>query len=310
MAFPIRSSSPTASRRRLRELMAAPNVVALPGPYDATSAILLTQLGFEGLWAGGKVASASSIGTGDLGLMTMTEQLRFCTSIVEATGSAVVADADDGYGGLLQVARTVQAFERAGVAAIVLEDQAAPKHCAFYEDFPLALVDKEDMVAKIKTALDVRLDDTTMIWARSDALAAGKGVAETLDRIRAYAAAGADAIFVPCGKLDDLAAYAKAWDSPVPLVMSGAAFPAVTLDQARDMGFAAKLDPAAATLAALKAVEEVMLDYRRTGSLVNAGKRSKTSQEFEELTATKVAAEMERRFHAHRQADDPAPSTT
>lgn len=310
MAFPIRSSSPTASRRRLRELLAAPNVVALPGPYDAASAILLTQLGFEGLWGGGKVASASSIGVGDLGLMTMTEQLRFCTSIVEATGSVVVADADDGYGGVLQVARTVQAFERAGVAAIVIEDQAAPKHCAFYEDFPLALIDKEGMVAKLKSALDVRLDDTTMIWARSDALAAGKGVAETLERIGAYAAAGADAIFVPCGKLEDLAAYAKAWDGAVPLVMSGAAFPSVTLEQAKAMGFAAKLDPAVATLAALKAVEEVMLEYRRTGSLVDAGPRCKTVKEFEDLIGTDSGAELEQRYQRAGRPGSAASSAT
>jgi 2,3-dimethylmalate lyase len=300
VAFPIRSTSPTASRRRLRELMAAPEVVALPGPYDATSAMLLMRLGFEGLWGGGKVASASTIGAGDLGLMTMTEQLRFCASLVEATGAPVAADADDGYGGILQVARTVQAFERAGVAAIVIEDQAAPKHCAFYDDFPLVLVERDEMVAKLKTALDVRLDETMMIWARSDALAAGLGVAETLERIHAYAAAGADAIFVPCNKLDDLAAYAKGWDRSAPLVMSSAAFPAVTLDQAREMGFAAKIDPAAATLAALKAVEEVMLDYRRTGSLVNAGSRSKTAKEFEDLIGTREGADMERRHRGAR----------
>jgi 2,3-dimethylmalate lyase len=293
MAFPMRSTSPAASRRRLRELMAAPEAVALPGPYDALSAILLQQLGFDGLWAGGKVASGSSIGVGDLGLMTMTEQLRFCASLVDATELPVVADADDGYGGVLQVARTVQAFERAGVAALVIEDQAAPKHCAFYADFALELIDLDAMVGKVKTALDARLDSSMMIWARSDALAAGLGVDETLRRVKAYSDAGAEAIFVPCSKLEDLSAYASRWDGTALLVMSGVAFPSLTLAEAAGLGFAAKLDPSATVLAALKGVEEVMGEYRRTGSLAGARAHSKTPQEFEELVATDVAAEME-----------------
>jgi 2,3-dimethylmalate lyase len=278
--------------------MSGPAVVALPGPYDALSALLLKQVGFEGLWAGGKVASAVSIGVGDLGLMTMTEQLRFCASLADATGMPIVADADDGYGGVLQVARTIQAFERAGMAAIVIEDQAAPKHCAFYEDFHLELITRDEMVAKVKTAVDARIDDTTMIWARSDALAAGRGVAETLDRARAYADAGADAIFVPSNKLEELTAYAAQWDRSAALVVSGTAFPALTLDQARELGFAAKLDPSAAVLAALKAVEDVFVEYRRTGTLLNAPSRSKTSKDFEELIDTKTAAEMERHYLA------------
>jgi phosphoenolpyruvate phosphomutase len=226
----------------------------------------------------------------------MGEQLRFASSIVEATGLPVVADCDNGYGGVLQVARTVQAFERAGVAAIQIEDQAAPKHCAFYSQFPLLLIDKEDMVAKLKTALDVRLDESTMIWARSDALAAGMGVDETLDRIHAYAEAGADAIVVPSTKLEDMAAYAKRWDKSKPLVISATKFPDLTNERVKEMGFSIRKDAFAPILAALQAVEEVMLDYRKTGSLANASKRSKTFKQFEELLDTGLAAEMDVRY--------------
>jgi 2-methylisocitrate lyase-like PEP mutase family enzyme len=227
----------------------------------------------------------------------MTEQLRFCSSLVDATGLPVVADCDDGYGGVLQVARTTQLFERAGVAAIVIEDQAAPKHCAFYDEFPLRLVTKDDMVAKLKAALDVRVDESTMIWARTDALAAGMGVEVALDRARTYAETGADAIFVPSTKLQDLAAYASQWDRPEPLVISATAFVELTLQQAKDMGFSARLDAFTPILAALHAVEDVMGAYLQTGTLASTQNRIKTFKQFEELLGTHEYAELEQRYH-------------
>jgi 2-methylisocitrate lyase-like PEP mutase family enzyme len=295
-SFPLRQTSPHAARLKMRELLAAPEVVVFPGPYDASSAILLKDLGFDCLWAGGYLGSATSLGAGDLAFMGMTEQLRFATSIVEATGLPVLADCDDGFGGVLQVARTVQAFERAGVAAMQIEDQAAPKHCAFYKDFPLLLIKKEEMVAKVKTALDARVDGSAMIWARCDAIAAGLGVGETLDRINAYAEAGADAIFVPSTDLSLLAEYASQWTRPEPLVMSGTAFQTLTLDQIKKMGFSGKVDPFAVMLAALQAVEEVMVEYRRTGTLATASARSKTFKQFEKLLDIDVASEMDTRY--------------
>jgi len=287
--------------------MSAADVLVLPGPFDATSAILMARIGFEAFWGGGYMGSATSLGVGDLALTTMTEQLRFCSSIVDATGLPVVADCDDGYGGPLQVARTVQAFERMGVAAMVFEDQAAPKHCAFYDEFPLRLIEKREMVAKLKTALDVRSDSSTMIWARSDALAAGLGVAETLDRAHTYADAGAEAIFVPSGNLDDLKAYASGWGRPVPLVMSCVNFGDLSLDQIKAMGFAARLDPAAVILAALQAVDEVMTEYHRTGSLAHAAGRSKTSKQFAEMLGIDTAVELESRYLVASTADGAVP---
>jgi 2-methylisocitrate lyase-like PEP mutase family enzyme len=227
----------------------------------------------------------------------MTEQLRFAASIVEATGLPVLADCDDGFGGVLQVARTVQSFERAGVAAMQIEDQAAPKHCAFYEAFPLLLIKKEEMVAKVKTALDARVDESAMIWARCDAIAAGLGVGETLDRINAYTEAGADAIFVPSTNLALLAEYASAWTRPQPLVMSGTAFQDLTLAEIKKMGFSGKVDPFAVMLAALQAVEDVMADYRKTGTLAGAKGRSKTFKQFEKLLDIDIASEMDLRYN-------------
>ena len=209
-----------------------------------------------------------------------------------------MADCDDGYGGALQVARTVQAFERAGVAGVVIEDQASPKHCAFYAEYPLRLVDKNEMVAKLNAAVDARTDELTMIWARTDALAAGMGVAEALDRAQTYVQAGADAIFAPSKRLEDLAAYAAGWQRPEPLAMSASAFMDLTIDQVQKMGFAARSDLFVSILAGLRAIEDVMGEYLRTGSLKHAAARSKTLQEFEELVGVPLAANMERRYTA------------
>ena len=194
--------------------MAGPVPLELPGPYDTASAQVLKKIGFQALWAGGNVSSAGRLGVPDVNLMTMTEQLEFCTSIVDATGLPVVADTDDGYGQALMVTRTVQAFERAGLAAIVIEDQASPKHCAFYEGLPLELISREQHVAKIKAAVDARTDETMMIWARTDALPGLHSTAAALDRAHACVEAGADAVFTPSSSLDDLAKIGHAWDRP------------------------------------------------------------------------------------------------
>ncbi len=215
--FPIRQVSATASRQELRSLLAGPQPVELPGPYDATSAQLMARIGFKALWGGGYVGGASRLGVADVNLMTMTEQVDWCRSLVDATGLPVVADADDGYGEVLQISRAVQLFERAGVAGLVIEDQASPKHCAFYSRLPLNLVSKEKHIAKIKTAVDARTDESMMIWARTDALPAINSVSEALDRANACVEAGADAVFTPSAWIESVAEFGRAWTGPEPL---------------------------------------------------------------------------------------------
>jgi 2-methylisocitrate lyase-like PEP mutase family enzyme len=298
MPFPQRQVSPTASRRRLRELMAGPVPLELPGPYDAASAQVLAQIGFQALWAGGKVSSASRLGVPDVNLMTMTEQLEFCTSIVDATGLPVVADTDDGYGQALMVTRTVQAFERAGLAAIVIEDQASPKHCAFYEGLPLELISSPQHVAKIKAAVDARIDETMMIWARTDALPGLHSTSAALDRANACVEAGADAVFIPSSSLEDLAEIGRQWTRPEPLCMSSANFTDLSLDQVREMGFSLRLHPREAILAALRAVQLVYRQLYDTGSFGDATRNSMPQSELDELNGQGYAATIDERFRA------------
>jgi 2-methylisocitrate lyase-like PEP mutase family enzyme len=303
--FPQRQVSPTASRRRLRELLAGPLPLELPGPYDGASAQVLAKIGFEALWAGGKVSSQARLGAPDVNLMTMTEQLEFCTSIVDATGLPIVADADDGYGQALMVTRTVQAFERAGVAAIVIEDQASPKHCAFYEGMPLDLISTEQHVAKIKAAVDARHDETLMIWARTDALPAGLGTSEALDRAHACVEAGADAVFTPSSSLDDLATIGHAWDRPEHLVMSSYNFVDLELTKVKEIGYSLRLHPMPAILAALRAVENVYRELYTTGSFGQATKSSMPLSELVAMTGKAEADALDARFRAISEAPVP-----
>jgi 2,3-dimethylmalate lyase len=303
--FPQRQVSPTASRRRLRELMAGAMPLELPGPYDTASAQVLARIGFGALWAGGNVSSAGRLGVPDVNLMTMTEHLAFCTSIVDATGLPVVADTDDGYGQALMVTRTTQAFERAGLAAIVIEDQASPKRCAFYEGQPLEVISKEQHVAKIKAAVDARQDETMMVWARTDALPAGLGTGEALDRAHACVEAGADAVFTPSSSIDDLATIGHAWDRSEHLVMSSYNFVDMELAKVKEIGYALRLHPMPAILAALRAVENVYRELYDTGSFGQSTRSSMPLAELVAMTGKADADALDERFRAISETAQP-----
>jgi 2-methylisocitrate lyase-like PEP mutase family enzyme len=295
--FPVRQVSPTESRRKLRELLAAPGAMELPGPYDAVTAQLIEQIGFPALWAGGLVGSATRLGAPDANVMTMSEQLSFASSVVEATNLPVVADIDNGYGEALMVTRTVQAFERAGLAALVLEDQGSPKHCTFYENLPLHLISKEEFVAKIEAAVDARRDDKMMIWARTDAITA-TSVDDALDRAHAAVDAGADAVFTPSASLDALGKVGAGWGRAEPLCMSSFNFPELTLAQVAELGYSLRLHPLPGILAALAAVKKAYKQLFETGSFVGADVASLTIHELEALTGGADVDAIDSRYRA------------
>jgi 2,3-dimethylmalate lyase len=295
--FPVRQVSPTDSRRKLRELLSHPGAMELPGPYDAVTAQLIEQIGFSALWAGGLVASATRMGAPDANVMTMNEQLAFATSLVEATNLPVVADVDNGYGEALMVTRTIQAFERAGLSAVVLEDQASPKHCTFYGNLPLNLVSKQEFVAKVEAAVDARRDETMMIWARTDAITA-TSTDDALERAHAAVEAGADAVFTPSASLDDLRKVGAGWGRDEPLCMSGFNFPELTLPEVAELGFSLRLHPLPGILAALAAVRTTYEQLFKTGSFVGADVPSLAKEELEALTGGADVDAIDSRYRA------------
>jgi 2-methylisocitrate lyase-like PEP mutase family enzyme len=182
----------TTAPAQLRALLAEPGMVRAPGVYDGIGAHLVRRAGFRVAYLTGAGAVASGQGLPDIGLATATEMADRAALVVEASGLPVVADADTGYGNPMHVARTVRAYERAGVAAIQLEDQVFPKRCGHLAD--KAVVSADDFVRKLAAALDTWEHDTVII-ARTDARGPA-GLDEAIARARRYAAEGADMIFV------------------------------------------------------------------------------------------------------------------
>src|SRR5438552_8609533 len=155
-------------RKKLRELLAKPGYVVVPGAYDTLTARLVEQAGFDAVYLTGGGYSRAN-GYPDLGLLTLSENVRFIGLTVEAVGIPVIADADTGYGNAINVIRTVREYEKSGVAAFHIEDQLSPKKCGHYEG--KEVIGLAEMVGKIRAAVDTRRDLDLAIIARSDARA-------------------------------------------------------------------------------------------------------------------------------------------
>lgn len=177
----------------LRDLLARGEFILAPGIYDGISARVADRMGFPALYMTGYGATASALGLPDAGLATYSDMVGRAEMICSITATPLIADADTGYGGLLNVRRTVRGYEAAGVAAIQIEDQEMPKKCGHTPG--RRVVPAEEMVLKIRVAVEARRHDETMIVARTDARTA-HGLDEALRRARLYEEAGADVIFV------------------------------------------------------------------------------------------------------------------
>ncbi|MEO7404806.1 MAG: isocitrate lyase/phosphoenolpyruvate mutase family protein [Burkholderiales bacterium] len=176
-----------------RDRLAEQRIVLAPGVYDAFSALLVEQAGFEAMYLSGASIAYTRLGRSDIGLVTASEVENTLANIRERTALPIIVDADTGFGNALNVMRTVKTFERAGATLIQLEDQTLPKRCGHLDG--KTLVSTAEMVGKIKAALDARTSRETLIMARTDAIAV-EGFDRALDRAEAYVAAGADVLFV------------------------------------------------------------------------------------------------------------------
>ena len=177
----------------LRELLAGPEPVLAPGAYDALSARLVERAGFPAVYMTGFGASASLLGRPDVGLLSFDEMAGHARRLAQAVSVPLIADADDGYGNPLNVMRTVREYAAAGVAALHIEDQVAPKRCGHMEG--KEVIDAAEMVEKVRAAVEARGDGELLIIARTDARAV-EGLDAALERARRYREAGADALFV------------------------------------------------------------------------------------------------------------------
>ena len=286
-----------APRTRLRGLLAAPGPVVAPGAYDALSARLIEQAGFDVVYMTGFGTTASLIGRPDVGLLTGTEMIDNARRIVAAVDVPVIADADTGYGNALNVVRTVRAYEQAGVAGIHLEDQVSPKKCGHLSG--KAVIPHDEMVGKLRAAVAARRDPDFVLIARTDA-AAVHGLADAIERGRAYADAGADLLFVEAPtSADDIAEIAAALSGVAPLVFNwaeGGRTPPLSLERIGELGFALVLYPIGALLAATAGIRALLETVRRDGTPAAALPGLPSFGEFTDLVGLPEVHDVERRF--------------
>ncbi len=180
-------------RKQLRKLFQEKGIIVAPGAHNGVSAKVIEKIGFKAIYATGYGASANVLGKPDIGLMSMSEMVTHMHNMANATSLPIIADADTGYGNAINVMRTVQEYEQAGVAALQLEDQVMPKKCGHM--MGRELISMKEMVGKIEAAVSARRDNDLMIIARTDARTK-YGIEEAIRRGRAYEKAGADIIFI------------------------------------------------------------------------------------------------------------------
>lgn len=180
-------------RTDFKQRLAQPEIVLAPGVYDALSALVAEQSGFEALYLSGASIAYTRLGRSDVGLTTYTEVEDTLARITERVALPVIVDADTGFGNALNVMRTVRGFERAGAAMVQLEDQTFPKRCGHLDG--KGVVPAAEMVGKLKAALDARVSASTLILARTDAVAV-EGLDAALDRAERYLETGVDALFI------------------------------------------------------------------------------------------------------------------
>jgi 2,3-dimethylmalate lyase len=241
-------------------------VIAAPGVYDMVSLRMAAAMGFDALYMTGYGTVASHLGLPDAGLASYADMVGRVEAMARVAGTPLIADGDTGYGGLLNVRHTVQGYERAGAAAIQLEDQEFPKKCGHTPD--RRVIPADDMVRKIKVAVEARTSPDFLLIARTDARSS-LGLAEAIRRARAYAEAGADMLFVESPESEDeMAAIGRQLGS-MPLVanmVEGGRTPMLSSARLAEIGYALAIYPVAGLLSAAAALSTVYAHIRDTGS--------------------------------------------
>jgi 2-methylisocitrate lyase-like PEP mutase family enzyme len=281
----------------LRSLLDDEAPLVAPGAFNALFARLIEEAGFGAVYLSGAGVANSLLGQPDLGLVTMSEMVMVAERICEVVDVPVIADADTGYGGVHNVARTVAAYERAGVAAIQIEDQQFPKRCGHFDGKEVVAVD--EMVERVVAARQARsTDDGIVIIARTDA-AAIEGIDQAIARARAYGEAGADVLFVEApSSRDELAKVAdELGDRPlVANMVEYGKTPLLSAEDLGDLGFSLVLFPGSVTRTVTKAAQDTLDELQRTGTTSGRLDAMATFDEVNRVVGLTEADDWERRI--------------
>ena len=270
------------------------DMVVAPGVFDLISALIADRMGFSALYMTGYGTVASHLGLPDAGLATYRDMVERAGRIAQMTKTPLIADADTGYGGLLNVAHTVRGYEAAGVAAIQIEDQESPKKCGHTPNRRVIAAD--EMAKKVEVACNSRKSDDFLIIARTDARTA-HGIDEAIRRGKLYRDAGADIVFVEAPESDEeMKRICSEIDAPtLANMVEGGRTPVLSAQCLKEIGFAIALFPGSGFLASGKALESVYADIRENGCTTEKTPLYDFAQ-FNELIGFPEIWEFERRY--------------
>jgi len=281
---------------RLAEMVRGHEPILAPGAYDALTARLIEQAGFPAVYMTGFGTSASLLGRPDVGLLTMSQMVDNARRIVQAVDVPVIADADTGYGNPLNVIRTVQEYELAGVSAIHMEDQVTPKKCGHMEN--KQVIAATEMTEKIQAAVEARRSDDFLIIARTDARAV-EGLDSAVRRARAYREAGADILFIEAPQNEEeVAQVARAFPG-VPLLFNwaeGGKTPPMPMERLKELGYRIVIFPISTLLEASKAVRAVLAEIKSAGTPMRIFSDRTSFRDFTEMIGLPEIQELEKRF--------------
>jgi 2-methylisocitrate lyase-like PEP mutase family enzyme len=255
----------TSTKRQLRDLLARPETIVVPGAGNALTARIIEDVGFEAAYLSGAAIANWFLGSPDIGLTSLTEVAAHLVAVREASSLPLIADADTGFGNVLNTWHTVRVLERAGADAIQLEDQTFPKRCGHFAG--KSVVSEHEMVDKIAIAVEARSDPDLLIIARTDARAE-HGLAEACRRANAYRDAGADVLFVEApetvGEVETIIAEVPGLH--VHNQVEGGVTPPVPLERLSELGYSIALFANLALLASIRATRETLAHLRQGSS--------------------------------------------
>ena len=285
----------------LREKLDNNKIILVPGIYDSFGALMAEKAGFEALYVSGASISYTKLGSPDLGFVSMSEVAAIVGNISERTSLPLIVDADTGFGNALNVQRTIKVFEKAGASAIQIEDQLLPKRCGHLDG--KTLVPDQEMCGKIKAALDSRVNSSTLIIARTDAVGV-EGFESALDRAQMYYEAGADILFIEAIQDEiQIAEAMKNFGKKVPLLanmVEGGKTPLLSAPELEKLGFSIVIFPGGLVRAFARTAQEYFKSLYETGSTKAKIDEMYSFDELNQLLGTKEILEMGKTYDTNK----------
>jgi len=301
--IPMVNAVPAASpAKRLRALIEAPEILVLPGVFDGFSTRLVEKLGYTAAFITGSGVSESRIGQPDVGLMGLDENVAAARAIAACSDLMLLADGDTGYGNALNAYHCVRAFERAGVAGLMLEDQVWPKRCGHMKG--KEVISAEEMAQKIRAAAEARVDPDFVIKSRTDVLAT-HGLAEAIRRLNLYAEAGADLLFADAAmSVEEIGTIAKNVSKPMSVNMGfgirqRSTTPLLSAKQLQDLGVSVVIYPRLLTACALMGMKrgmELLHQSLDSGKVVDRPDALVSFEELNDIMGMHEIEDLEQRF--------------